>query len=143
MDKPEVDAKKKLKAAAGAAPWTVLYCPTCVEQTLPETSEPHGRYEWAVSMHCGKCSTNWNICTICSKQRVHLITPPPNSAGTKEKDIDNRENKWKRKIHPRKKSHHVSHLPKCKQSPPPTFLEQPPKTFLRMRRRILAVDPGI
>ena len=85
MDKPEVDAKKKLKAAAGAAPWTVLYCPTCVEQTLPETSEPHGRYEWAVSMHCGKCSTNWNICTICSKQRVHLITPPQLSRHQRER----------------------------------------------------------
>jgi hypothetical protein len=67
--------KRKVKEAAGCAPWTVLFCPDCSpNQIIAETFEAHWKYPWGLTLHCGTCSSSWTCCTKCTSQRVHLIT---------------------------------------------------------------------
>ncbi len=61
-----------MKAAAGAAPYALLYCPQC--GSLPSSHEQDSNYPWSLQLKCTSCQpgTKWWVCRICASQRKHL-----------------------------------------------------------------------
>ena len=68
------DASREVmvKAAAGAAPYALLYCPQC--GSLPSSHEHDSNYPWSLQLKCTSCQpgTKWWVCRICASQRKHL-----------------------------------------------------------------------
>ena len=64
-------------------PVNLRYCPC---QSLPSLLNsryhghllashhfPHPSFSWGLVLACGKCSTRWVVCTLCSSMRKHMI----------------------------------------------------------------------
>ena len=60
-----------IKAAAGQAPWVVLYCPRC-PNTISSGYEQNFKYPWSLKLKCASCLTTWWVCRLCASQRTHL-----------------------------------------------------------------------
>ena len=60
-----------VKAAAGQAPWGVLYCPRC-PNTISSGYEQDFKYQWSLKLKCGACLTSWWVCRLCASQRTRL-----------------------------------------------------------------------
>jgi hypothetical protein len=60
-----------VKAAAGNAPWGVLYCPRC-PNTISSGYEQDFKYKWSLKLKCISCRTAWWVCRLCTSQRTHL-----------------------------------------------------------------------
>jgi hypothetical protein len=65
----------KIKRITGNAPWSVLFCQQCLPATLPNVEDvrAHHEYEWALTLTCPRCASQWNICKICSQMRKPLL----------------------------------------------------------------------
>ena len=61
----------RLKAVAGNAPYTLLYCRDC-EDTLASGYEVDRDYSWAIHFNCAKCGFAWRVCTLCSTSRTFM-----------------------------------------------------------------------
>jgi hypothetical protein len=74
MSRQGNDASREVmvKAAAGAAPYALLYCPQC--GSLPSSHEQDSNYPWSLQLKCTSCQsgTQWWVCRICASQRKHL-----------------------------------------------------------------------
>jgi antirestriction protein len=59
----------------GHAPWSVLYCASCVTAVLPGLPNVtnHLKYNWAVIVQCPRCHLCWIVCTMRSKARKPLL----------------------------------------------------------------------
>jgi len=60
-----------VKAAAGKAPWAVLFCPRC-PNTMSSGYEQDFKYHWSLKLKCLSCQTSWWVCRLCASQRTHL-----------------------------------------------------------------------
>jgi hypothetical protein len=60
-----------VKAAAGQAPWGVLYCPRC-PNTISSGYEQDFKYQWSLKLKCASCLSTWWVCRLCASQRTHL-----------------------------------------------------------------------
>jgi hypothetical protein len=60
-----------VKAAAGQAPWAVLFCPRC-PNTMSSGYEQDFKYQWSLKLKCFSCQTSWWVCRLCASQRTHL-----------------------------------------------------------------------
>ena len=60
-----------VKAAAGQAPWGVLYCPRC-PNTISSGYEQDFKYQWSLKLKCAACLTSWWVCRLCATQRTRL-----------------------------------------------------------------------
>ena len=60
-----------VKAAAGQAPWAVLFCPRC-PNTMSSGYEQDFKYHWSLKLKCSSCQTSWWVCRLCASQRTHL-----------------------------------------------------------------------
>ena len=74
MSRQGKDASREVmvKAAAGAAPYALLYCPQC--GSLPTSHEEDSNYPWSLQLKCTSCQSGykWWVCRICASQRKHL-----------------------------------------------------------------------
>ena len=69
------DRGRVIKAAAGAAPWYVLHCPTCPDH-LANTYEQDFRFNWSLKLRCDQCKASWWVCRLCPNARSQMISIP-------------------------------------------------------------------
>ena len=60
-----------VKAAAGQAPWGLLYCPRC-PNLISSGYEQDFKYQWSLKLKCSTCLTSWWVCRLCVSQRTRL-----------------------------------------------------------------------
>ena len=60
-----------VKAAAGKAPWAVLFCPRC-PNTISSGYEQDFKFHWSLKLKCVSCRTSWWVCRLCATQRNHM-----------------------------------------------------------------------
>ena len=60
-----------VKAAAGQAPWSILYCPRC-PNIISSGYKQDFKYGWSLKLKCSTCLTSWWVCRLCASQRTHL-----------------------------------------------------------------------
>ena len=64
-----------VKAAAGQAPWSLLFCPRC-PNTIASGYEQDFKYQWSLKLKCSSCQKSWWVCRLCTSQRIHLTENP-------------------------------------------------------------------
>ena len=65
-------SKRRLFEDAGEAHAALLHCPSC-RSILASHHFPHPSFSWGLVLACGKCSTRWVVCTLCSSMRKHML----------------------------------------------------------------------
>ena len=71
MDVSEL-SKRQLFEDAGEAYAALLHC-LSRQSILASHHSPHPSFSWGLVLACGKCSTQWVVCTLCFSMWKHMI----------------------------------------------------------------------